>query len=308
MLLIPMRFLILSRNPSLYSTQSILRACYRRGHQARVIDHVLCDLMVDKGELSVFYQGVKIEGYDAIIPRIGSSVTRYGTNVIRQFQLQGVFTATRAEAILKARNKWRCYQLLAAEGIQIPKSLLPNFAQLDMDLLKDHFDTPLVVKLQESTHGLGVILSESYHNAASTIEAFSRLKESAIIQTYIKESKGVDIRVLVVDGQVVASMRREAREGEFRSNLHRGATARIEPLSEEEIFLSRKVCKIMGLDIAGVDILRSKKGPLILEINSSPGLEGIETVSGKDVAGDIIKYVERRLRRRKKEKKSSIRI
>ncbi|NND05706.1 MAG: RimK family alpha-L-glutamate ligase [Saprospiraceae bacterium] len=303
-----MRFLILSRNPSLYSTQSLLRACYRRGHQARVIDHVMCDLMVDQGELSIFYQGVKIEGYDAIIPRIGSSVTLYGTNVIRQFQLQGIFSATRAEAILKTRNKWRCYQLLAAEGIQIPKSLLPNFAQLDTMLLQEHFETPLVVKLQESTHGLGVILSESYHNAASTIEAFSRLKESAMIQTYVKESKGVDIRVLVVDGQVVASMRREARDGEFRSNLHRGATARIETLSEEEIFLSRKVCKIMGLDVAGVDILRSKKGPLVLEINSSPGLEGIETVSGKDVAGDIIKYVERRVRRRKKGRTSKTRI
>ncbi len=303
-----MRFLILSRNPSLYSTQSLLRACYRRGHRARVVDHVMCDLMVEQGELSVFYQGAKLEGFDAIIPRIGSSVTTSGTNVIRHFQLQGVFTATRAEAILKARNKWRCYQLLAAEGIAIPKSLLPNFAQLDLELIKGQFDIPLVVKLQESTHGLGVILSESFHNATSTIEAFNRLRESAIIQAYVKESKGEDIRVLIVDGQVVASMKRQARNGEFRSNLHRGAIARVEPITEEEIYLSRKVCKIMGLEVAGVDILRSKDGPLILEINSSPGLEGIESVSGLDIAGEIVKYVERRVRKRSHRKARKTRI
>lgn len=261
---------------------------------------MMCDLVVEDDELAVYYQGTRLDGYDAIIPRIGSSVTAYGTNVIRQFEMMGVFTLTRADSILKARNKWRCFQLLVSQGVPVPKSLLPNPAQFDVQLIKDHFKAPLVVKLLESTHGLGVILSESYHNVSSTVEAFNRLRENVVIQEYIEESKGVDIRVFVVDGNVIASMRREAKEGEFRSNLHRGATARMEPISEEEAFLSRKVCKIMGLDVAGVDILRSKDGPLVLEINSSPGLEGIETVSGIDIAVHMVKHIERKLRKRRK--------
>jgi len=295
-----MRILILSRNPALYSTQSLLRACYRRGHYARVIDHLMCDLIIEKGNLRVLYQGEQLEGYDAIIPRIGSSVTNFGTTVIRQFEKMGVFTVTRSESILRARNKLRCYQILASEGIPVPKTLLPNYAQFDEEIIEDLFTTPLVIKLLESTHGLGVIKSDSYHNATSTIEAFFRMKHKILVQEYIKESKGADIRVFVVDGHIMASMKRQAKDGEFRSNLHRGATATIEQLSEQEKFLSRKVCKLMGLEVAGVDLLRSKHGSLVLEINSSPGLEGIETVSGIDIAGSIIKYVERRVRKRNK--------
>lgn len=295
-----MRILILSRNPALYSTQSLVRASYRRGHQIRVVDHMMCDLEVAQDTLNVYYRGEILDGFDAVIPRIGSSVTAMGTNVIRQFELKGVFTATRSDSILRARNKWRCYQLLAAHGIPIPKSLLPNFLELNESLIKSGFDAPLVVKLLESTHGLGVILSETHTNAISTIEAFYRLKEKAMLQQFVKESSGVDIRVLVVDGQVVASMRRQAMQGEFRSNLHRGATATMVRLTEKEVLLSRKVCELLELDIAGVDILRSKSGPLILEVNSSPGLEGIETVTGYDVAGDIIKFVERKVRKQKK--------
>ncbi len=295
-----MRILILSRNPALYSTQSLVRASYRRGHQIRVVDHMMCDLEVAQATLNVYYRGEILDGFDALIPRIGSSVTAMGTNVIRHFELKGVFTATRSDSILRARNKWRCYQLLAAHDIPIPKSLLPNFLELNESLIKSGFDAPLVVKLLESTHGLGVILSESHTNAISTIEAFYRLKEKAMLQQFVKESSGVDIRVLVVDGQVVASMRRQAMQGEFRSNLHRGATATMVRLTEKEVFLSRKVCELLELDIAGVDILRSKSGPLILEVNSSPGLEGIETVTGYDVAGDIIKFVERKVRKQKK--------
>ena len=295
-----MRILILSRNQSLYSTQSLLRACYRRGHYARVVDHLLCDLVVEKDDLSVYYQGAKIEGYDALIPRVGSSVTTYGTNVMRQLELMGTFTVTRAESMLKTRNKWLCYQLLASEGIPIPKSLLPNLAQLDEQLIRANFDQPLIIKMLESTHGLGVILSESYNNASSTIEAFYRLRESVLVQEYIREARGTDIRVLVVDDKIVASMRRQAKEGEFRSNLHRGATAMSEKLSEEEQFLARKVCRLMNLQVAGVDILRSETGPLVLEINSSPGLEGIETVTGIDVSGQIVKFIERQIRKRDK--------
>ncbi len=295
-----MRILILSRNPSLYSTQSLLRACYRRGHFARVIDHQLCDLIVAKDDLRVYYQGERLKDFDAIIPRIGSSVTHSGTNVIRQFEMQGVFTVTKADAILRARNKWRCYQMLASEGIAVPKSILPNYVQIDEHLIEHHLQLPLVLKLLESTHGLGVILSDSYQNASSTLEAFNRMKEMALAQDFISESKGSDIRVIVVDGEIVASMKRQAKEGEFRSNLHRGATAKIIRLSEEERLLSRRVCEILGLDVAGVDLLRSDRGPLLLEVNSSPGLEGIETVSGIDVAGKIIRYIERRVRKRRK--------
>ncbi|MDH3649043.1 MAG: RimK family alpha-L-glutamate ligase [Saprospiraceae bacterium] len=295
-----MRILILSRNPSLYSTQSLLRACYRRGHYARVVDHLMCDLVIEEGELSVFYQGEKLEGFEALIPRIGSSVTTYGSNVIRQFEKMGVFTVTRSDSILQARNKLRCYQILASEGIPIPKTILPNFAQFDEQLIRESFDTPLVVKLPESTHGLGVILSESYRNATSTIEAFYRMKQKVLVQEFIAESRGSDIRILIVDGQIIASMKREAQEGEFRSNLHRGATGRIEPITEQESFLCRKVCRILNLDVAGVDILRSSKGPLVLEVNSSPGLEGIETISGKDVAGAVVKFIEKSVRKRNK--------
>ncbi len=295
-----MRLLILSRNPSLYSTQSLLRASYRRGHFARVVDHQLCDLILKKDQLSVYFKGEELSGYDAIIPRIGSSVTSSGTNVIRQFELQGVFTVTRSEGILRARNKWRCFQLLASNGIPVPKSMIPNYLELDKELIQREFNLPVVVKLLESTHGLGVVLSESYSNASSTIEAFNRLKEMALLQSFVKEASGTDIRAIVVDGEIVASMMRQARAGEFRSNLHRGATARPVQLTEKERFLSRRVCKLLGLDVAGVDILRSSSGPLILEVNSSPGLEGIETVSGIDIASKIIAFVERRVRRKQK--------
>ncbi len=295
-----MRILILSRNPSLYSTQSIMRACYRRGHYARVVDHLQCDLLVEKDHLGVFYQGVKVEGFDAVIPRVGSSATSYGTNVMRQLEMMGTFTVTKADSMLKTRNKWLCYQILASEGIPIPKSFLPNFSQPDDHLIRSNFNEPLIVKLLESTHGLGVILSESYNNASSTVEAFYKLRESVLIQEYIREARGSDIRVLVVDDKVVATMKRQARDGEFRSNLHRGATAQIEKITAEEESLARKVCKLMDLQVAGVDILRSKDGPMILEINSSPGLEGIETITGIDVSGFIVKFIERQIRKRDK--------
>lgn len=295
-----MRILILSRNQSLYSTQSLLRACYRRGHYARVIDHLQCDLVVDHKELALYYQGIKIEGYDAVIPRVGSSVTLYGTNVMRQLEMMGTFSVTRAESMLKTRNKWLCYQILAAEGIPIPKSILPNLAQLDEQLIRTNFSEPVIIKMLESTHGLGVILSESFNNACSTIEAFYRMRESVMVQEYIRESRGTDIRVLVVDDHIIASMKRQAKEGEFRSNLHRGATAMVEKLTDEERYIARRVCKLLNLQVAGVDLLRSKDGPMVLEINSSPGLEGIETVTGVDVAGQIVKFIERQIRKRDK--------
>lgn len=302
-----MKILILSRNPALYSTRSLLRACYRRGHQAKVIDHLLCDLIVEKDNLQVSYRGEILTGYDAIIPRIGSSVTTAGTNVVRQFEKMGLFSTTRADAILRARNKLRCFQILAAEGVDVPHSLFPNFVDLDEQLISEIMGDQMVIKLLESTHGLGVILSESLNNAISTIEAFHRMKHKVLVQEYIEESGGSDIRALVVDGHVVASMKRQAPAGEFRSNLHRGGTARIEKLTEQERHLARKVCRILGLDVAGVDILRSKRGPLVLEVNSSPGLEGIETYTRIDVAGTIVQYLERRIRKYKSNQARKVR-
>ena len=293
-----MNILILSRSSALYSTQSLLRACYRRGHQTRVVDHLSCDLVIDENDLKVYCQGELLQGFDAVIPRIGSSVTNYGTAVIRHFERMGIFTVTRADSIIKARNKLQCFQILATEGIPVPKTLLPNFILFDEDLARQYFDLPVVIKLLESTHGLGVILSETYKNAASTVEAFYRMKHKVLMQEYVKESAGQDIRAFVVDDEIVASMKRQAQDGEFRSNLHRGATASFEPLTEREKFLVRKSARLMGLSVAGVDILRSKHGPKILEVNSSPGLEGIEAVSGVDIAGYIIRFVERKVRKR----------
>lgn len=291
-----MKMLILSRSGALYSTQSLLRACYKRGHYARVVDYMQCDLIIDQHRLEVKYNGEALDSFDAVIPRIGNSMTMEGTAVVRQFEQMGVFTVALADSILKSRDKMMCYQLLASNGIAIPKTLLARFSNFNKDILLDNFELPMIIKLSESTHGLGVMLSESVQNAATTIETLYKLKQKVIVQEYIKESRGTDIRAFVVNGDVVASMMRSAATDDFRSNLHRGATAQKERLSNEEQLMVRKVCRILKLDVAGVDILRSHNGPKILEVNSSPGLEGIETVTGVDVAKKIIQYVERRVR------------
>ena len=288
-----MNIVILSRNPALYSTQSLIYAARKRGHFVRVIDHMKCDLVMEASNLSVNYEGERIRDVDAIIPRIGSSATSYGAAVIRQFELLGVYTATSTEALLRSRDKRSAMQYLAAQDIPIPKSVVTNDIFSVKKVVEDFNSMPLIVKLLDSTQGLGVILAETKASAESILEAFIKLKQKVILQEYIAESKGADVRVFVVDNKVVAKMVRQAQPGEFRSNLHRGASAIVANLSEEEERVALAATKELGLKVAGVDLLRSDRGPLILEVNASPGLEGIEGTTGIDIAGKIIEMIQR---------------
>ncbi|MEO1261300.1 MAG: 30S ribosomal protein S6--L-glutamate ligase [Bacteroidota bacterium] len=291
-----MNIAILSRGAGLYSTQSIFRAARRRGHYVRVIDHKRCHLVIEKGQPQIVYEGDRLIGMDAVIPRIGASVTDYGAAVIRQFELMNVYTATRSEALIIARDKLKCLQKLSASGIAVPKTFIAGTPE-DVPFLIDRLSgTPVVIKLLESTHGVGVILANSRETAISVVESFFAMRKQVILQEYIEEAKGADIRAFVVGKKVVATMKRQARQGEFRSNLHRGASSSIENLSGEENEIVLHAAKLMGLGIAGVDLLRSNKGPLVMEVNASPGLEGIETTTGIDIGGAIIKNVEKGIR------------
>lgn len=290
-----MNLIVLSRNPALYSTHSLVMAARRRGHNVRVVDHMRCDLVLEKDEPQVYYQYEKIGNVDAIIPRIGSSATEYGSAVIRQFELMGVFTAVKSGALLRSRDKLSCLQILAANGLGVPKSVISNNLGTFQFLL-DKIGEPLVVKLLNSTQGLGVILAENKNSAESIMEAFYKLKEQVIAQEFIKEAGGADIRIFIVDGQIVGVMERQAKPGEFRSNLHRGASSRVVELTLEEELVAKKTAEIMRMQVAGVDMLRSDRGPLIMEVNASPGLEGIEGTTGVDIAGKIIQFVERGVR------------
>ncbi|MBR9922484.1 MAG: RimK family alpha-L-glutamate ligase [Bacteroidetes bacterium] len=292
-----MRMIVLSRGIGLYSTQSLLRAGYRRGHEMDVVDHFHCSLLLEGKKRTLVYQGSPLSGVDAVIPRIGASVTFEGASVIRQFEGLSVYTLMRSDALLRARDKWRSLQLLAAAGVPVPRTFYLSRTE-DLHVMIERIGgLPVVIKLLESTHGAGVILADRLDTAKSVVEAFIRTKQRLIVQEFIEESKGADVRALIVGGQIVASMKRQAMEGDFRSNLHRGATAVPEPLTEEEEKIVRRATRIMGLAVAGVDILRSKDGPLVIEVNASPGLEGIETTTGIDIAGKIIEYVERSARK-----------
>lgn len=288
-----MNIVVLSRNPSLYSTQSIVQACRRRRHSVMVLDHQRFDMVIEGEELSMYYNMVKIRGVDAIIPRIGATATSYGAAVIRQFEMQGVFTACTSEALLRARDKFKCMQHLVHNRIPVPKTIMLNTVDLRSEFLKDQLEPPLVVKLKESTHGMGVILSHDHNNAQSIAEAFNKLDQETLMQEFIEESKGMDIRAFVVDGEIAGAMRREAALGDFRSNLHRGGKSHLESLSPKEKDLAIQAAKVLGLKIAGVDILRSNRGPLVLEVNASPGLEGIETTTKTDISGKIVSFIER---------------
>ncbi|MCO6489656.1 MAG: 30S ribosomal protein S6--L-glutamate ligase [Phaeodactylibacter sp.] len=289
-----MKIAILSRGPQLYSTQSLVRAGMNRGHAMHIVDHTRCTLAVGRGRPRIYYNDYPLERFDAVIPRIGASVTLQGASVISHFEMMQSFTVARSEALLQSRDKLRCLQKLARCGIEVPRTVLAAAGQDLMPLLSELGGLPVVIKLLESTHGNGVLLAESYRAAESMIEAFQRLGERIIIQEFIREAKGADIRALVVAGEVVAAMKRQARSGEFRSNLHRGASAEVANLSDEEMEVVRKSVKMLGLDVAGVDFLRSRRGPLVMEVNASPGLEGIEGVTGVDVAGKVIEFIERR--------------
>jgi ribosomal protein S6--L-glutamate ligase len=288
-----MKILILSRSPILYSTHSLVMSARRRGHAVRVVDHLQCDLTILDGKLGVRFQGEFIGRPDAVIPRIGSSVTSYGAAVVRQFELMGVYTVVSTEALLRSRDKRTALQYLAANQLPVPDSVftaMPENVNNALHVLGEEY--PVVIKMLNSTQGQGVILGESQSAAQSVAEAFIRLKEELLLQRFIGESKGKDVRVFIVGGKVVATMERSAQNGEFRSNLHRGALSHKVKITSEEEEISLRAAQLMGLEVAGVDILRSNTGPLILEVNASPGLEGIEGTTGIDIAGHIIKFVE----------------
>ena len=288
-----MKIAILSRNPKLYSTRRLVEAIVQKGHEAIVIDHLKCVIELEKKSPRVYYNGIYLDDIDAIIPRIGASVTFYGTAVVRQFEMMNVFSAVKSQALVNSRDKLRSLQILARAGVGLPKTIFTNYAK-DVDhVIESVGGAPLVLKLLEGTQGLGVVLAETKNAATSVIEAFNGLKARVIAQQFVKEAGGADIRVFIVDGVVVGAMKRQGKEGEFRSNLHRGGSANIIELSDEEELTAIKAARAMGLGVAGVDMLQSAKGPLVLEVNSSPGLEGIESATKKDIAREIIKYIER---------------
>jgi ribosomal protein S6--L-glutamate ligase len=290
-----MKIKILSRNSHLYSTKRLVEAATKRKHEVEVIDPLKCDIVIEKRKPNIYYKGGYIEGVDAVIPRIGASVTFYGTAVVRQFEMMGAFTTTESESLVRSRDKLRSLQVLSRAKIGLPKTVFTNYSRDVSGVIKQVGGTPLVIKLLEGTQGVGVVLAETKNAAESVIEAFNGLQARVIVQEFIKEAKGGDIRAFVVDGHVVGAMKRQGKEGEFRSNLHRGGSAEVVDLTDEEEIAAVKATKAMGLGVAGVDMLQSARGPLILEVNSSPGLEGIEKATGKDIAKSIIRYIERNI-------------
>ena len=297
-----MRIGILSRSPELYSTQSLYRAGMSRGHIMEIINSNQCNLVIEHDHAEVYYNDRPLSNLDAVIPRIGTSFTPEGAALVTQFQLMKIFSTLNPEGLLLVRDKLRCLQKLRLAGIEVPATAFVAEGQQAGNFIDQVGGLPVVIKMVESTHGIGVVLAESYRSAESTVEAFLKLKERVIVQEFIAEAGGADIRAFVVNGRVVASMKRQAKEGEFRSNLHRGATAQSEPLTELETYVACKTAQIVGLDIAGVDILRSDRGPLVMEVNASPGLEGIESYTGVDVASKIISFVERKVLAKNKKK------
>ncbi|QNJ97371.1 30S ribosomal protein S6--L-glutamate ligase [Constantimarinum furrinae] len=288
-----MNIKILSASPGLYSTQRLVEAGKKRKHTVEIIDHTKCDIVIEKKNPCIYYKGKKIENTDAVIPRIGASVTFYGTAVVRQFEMMRVFSTTESMALVRSRDKLRSLQILSRAGLGLPKTIFTNYSKNVKEIVEQVGGAPVIIKLLEGTQGIGVILAETKKAAESVIEAFNNLQARVIVQEFIKEAGGADIRAFVVDGHVVGAMKRQGAEGEFRSNLHRGGNATVIQLSDAEEIAAIKAAKAMGLGIAGVDMLQSDRGPLILEVNSSPGLEGIEAATGKDIAETIIKYIER---------------
>jgi ribosomal protein S6--L-glutamate ligase len=288
-----MNIAILSRNKNLYSTKRLVEAAQERGHTVQVVDILRCYMNMACNRPEIHLAGEKLPHFDAVIPRIGASVTFYGTAVLRQFEMMGVFPLNESVAITRSRDKLRSLQLFSRKGIDMPITGFASKPGDIQDLIKMVGGTPVVIKLLEGTQGIGVVLAETRKAAESVIEAFMGLKAHILVQEYIKEAGGADIRCLVVGDKVVAAMKRQGAEGEFRSNLHRGGSASVVKITPKERKTAVMAAKTMGLNVAGVDLLRSARGPLVMEVNSSPGLEGIETSTGKDVAGMIIEFIEK---------------
>lgn len=287
-----MKIAILSRNTRLYSTQRLVDVARERGHVVRVLDPLRCYVRIAPGNMSIRYKGKPVKGIDAVIPRIGVTSTFYGTAVLRQLEMMGVYTPNSSDAVLSARDKLRSLQILAAKGLDMPATVFGDNPDDTADVLAMLGEPPHVIKLNEGSQGTGVVLAEKRSASQSVIEAFRGLYANFLVQEFIAEAKGTDLRCFVVGKKVVAAMQREAVPGEFRANIHRGATAQAATLSAEERRIAVQAASALGLGVAGVDMLRSKRGPLILEVNASPGLEGIEASTGVDVAGAIIQYLE----------------
>lgn len=291
-----MKIGILSRNKKLYSTRRLVEACEQRGHEVRVIDTLRCYMNMNSVKPEIHYRGELLTEYDAVIPRIGASITFYGAAVVRQFEMMGVFAVNESVAINRSRDKLRSLQLMSRRGIGLPNTGFAHSPDDVQDLIKMVGGTPLVIKLLEGTQGIGVVLAETKKAAESVIEAFMGLSANILVQEFIKEAGGADIRCLVIGDRVVAAMKRQAPEGEFRSNLHRGGKAELVKITPKERATAVKAANAMGLNVAGVDLLRSERGPLVMEVNSSPGLEGIEKATGKNIAGLIIEFIEKNAR------------
>lgn len=288
-----MKIGILSRNANLYSTRRLIEAAEARGHEVHVIDVLRCYMNITSMKPEVHYKGEKLTGFDAVIPRIGASITFYGTAVLRQFEMMGVYPLSESVAISRSRDKLRALQLLSRKGIGLPVTGFAHSPDDVEDLIKMVDGAPLVIKLLEGTQGIGVVLAETKGAASSVIEAFMGLKANILVQEFIKEAGGADIRCLVVGGKVVAAMKRQGKEGEFRSNIHRGGSANLIRITPEERSTAVRAAKTMGLNVCGVDLLRSNHGPVVMEVNSSPGLRGIEGATGKDIATMIIEFIEK---------------
>ena len=293
-----MKIAILSKSPNIHSIKRLVQAATQRGHEVRVVDHVRCfmDITLDRPSLHYQDEEFAAEHFDAVIPRIGASVTFYGTAVVRQFEMMGVYSVNESVAITRSRDKLRSLQLLSRRGVGIPVTAFARSPDDVPGLIREVGGAPLVIKLLEGTQGIGVVLAETRTAAKSVIQGFMGLSANILVQEYIKEAGGSDIRCFVVGGTVIAAMQRTAPEGEFRSNLHRGGSASLVELTPKERRTAVNAAKIMGLNVCGVDLLRSNRGPLVMEVNSSPGIGGIEAATGKDVANLIIEFIEREAR------------
>ena len=288
-----MNIVILSRNPRLYSTKRLVEEGLIRGHEVEVIDPLKCDIIIESEKPTIYYKDRYLDYVDAVIPRIGASITFFGCAVVRQFEMMGVFSTVTSDAIIRSRDKLRSFQRLSKANIGMPKTVFTNYSRDVEEVISHVGGTPVIIKLLEGTQGLGVVLAETKNAAESVLEAFNGLQARALVQEYIQEAKGADLRAFIVDGQVVGAMKRQSKEGEFRSNLHRGGSANLIKLSTEELKLAIKAAHALKLPVCGVDMLQSQRGPLIMEVNSTPGLEGIEKATNKNIARAIITFIER---------------
>lgn len=287
-----MKIAMLARNPKLYSHKRLVEAAEQRGHEMQILNTLRCTMNITSHRPSILYNGETMTGFDAVIPRIGASITHYGLAVLRQFEMMGVWPLNESVAVGRSRDKLRSMQIFAKHGLGLPVTAFAHDPKQTEEVLKIVGGAPAVIKLLEGTQGIGVVLGETANSAKSVVEAFRGLNVNILVQEFIKEAGSSDIRIFVVGGKVVAAMMRTGAEGDFRSNLHRGGTAKMVKITPEERSTAVRAAKVMGLNVAGVDILRANHGPVIMEVNSSPGLEGIENATGKDVAGQIIEFIE----------------